>query len=306
MLRKNEKAHKLEKNEGFSFLLYKVFFPVFILLFIFVLQNLLEINCFSIAQVTQTNTDLGSIEEKIFHHKFETDSYEDRLSRLEVLIFGNKNLADSADQRTTKIINAFKIKDGTPSQKPQETIINEPVKLEKPTIVYEESNNEGVVGAIGQIETKLFNKTFNDLPFITRIENLEEKLLTKSEISNIRKKPIIERISILVKKVPVNQEKENAMFQSYSFDPRTGYLINEQTGEILKDNYGNQVVVMLPQSNFLPLLPQQRNPYLQGQYGQGQYGNNQLQLQQQLGIPGQLPPLDIFNQGLDIGGDSGY
>ena len=324
MLRKNEKEHKPEKNEDFSFLLYKLLFLVFLILIISFLKFPDQFLYKVVAQDSplSENNDLSSIEEKVFHQKYETDSTEERFSRLENLIFGAKQSSGNTKQRLNKIINSFKTKDTTP--KPLPTISNEIIKIEKeePKVIVDESSNTGVIGAINQLEIKVFNMTFNELPFPARIENLEDKLFPKSEITKIRKKTIIERISILVNKAGANIPQQAAMFQSYAFDPKTGFLINEQTGEILKDNYGNQVVVMLPQAFFqqqlpLPNLPGQlqnnsfqlpgQNPYLQQLYGQGQqpFGTNQLPPQQQLGAPGQLPTLDLFNQGLDLG-EPGY
>lgn len=314
MLRKNEKEHKPEKNEGFNFL----FFLIILILIILCLKFPDRIFCRVFAQNSQLNqnSDISSIEEKVFHQQYESEPIEERLSRLENLIFGAKQLPGNTELRINKIISSFKTKD--PSSKPLPVIQNEPIKLEKeePTVVVDPTSNVGVIGLVNQLETKVFNMTFNELPFPARIENLENKLLSKSDIDKTRKKPLIERISTLVSKMGVNTSQQTAMFQSYAFDPHTGFLINEQTGEILKDNYGNQVVVMLPPALFQQQLPSPnsygqpqnnfyqlpgQNPYLQNPYRQ-----QTNPLQQQLGLPGQMPPLDIFNQGLDPGGDPGY
>ena len=321
MLRKKEKEHKLEKKESFSLSITVVFFIFSLLLSAY-------------AQESQYK-DLDSIEKDIFHQSFTSESKEDRLSRLEEFLFGTKRSNENPEIRTNKIINALKQKETTTKTQEQitqkEIIPNLPKnnkidltsQKEQTTKFYDESTNVGVIGAISQIETKVFGKSFNELSFQSRVSALEEKILTKSEIINNKNKPILERVSYLVKKTGLNIPEQNLptitlpsnnqnkpSTKIYSVDPKTGFVINDKTGEIVKDSLGNQIIVMLsqPQPNTgFQYRQNQLNQYLNPpSYGSGsESGNPQLQ---QYGIPGQLPSLDnLLNQdGQDYGQDPGY
>ena len=316
MLRKKEKEHRQEKNEGFNLHTDKLLVLFFLLLSIYLLETSGE---FVIAQ----DKDLGTIEEKIFHQKFEKEPKEERVSRLEDFLFGTKHSGENLESRTTKIFAAIEPPAKEPKSIKVEQILPkiEPERIEtdkqgsgEPNIVYDEAFNTGVVGAISQIESKVFNKTFNNLSFPIRVVNLEEKLLSRPEIIKNRKKPLIERVTILVQKAGLPVQKENPpviyppqkslqnnyqykpQAQSYTVDPNTGLLINEQTGQPVKDNYGNPITVRLPQPLPQPqgVIPQDPYGFLPQQNQLNQYGfPNQLPTQRAL--PGQLP-LDLFNQ----------
>ena len=316
MLRKKEKEHRQEKNEGFNPSLNKI------LLFIFLLLLLSQFT-YKVTSA-QENSDLGIIEEKIFHQKFETEPKEERISRLEMFLFGVKQPNQDLENRLTKILSALKSPKKEPEQISAQTVklipkqlINErPENDNEPRVVYDESFNTGVVGAVSQIENKVFNMTFNEVPFPTRVATLEERLLSRSEIVKSRKKPLMERVTILIQKanIRIREQREpqsnyqyNPPTQNYAIDPQTGSLINTQTGEIVRDNYGNPIVVMLPQplQQGLPLQPQygfqlppnQRNPYgFPNQLPGGQVA------------PGIFNPLDyLYNQGnIDPNADPGY
>lgn len=273
MLRKKEKELRLEKKEDN-------------LIFVYIITFFIALLCIG-SLVVYAQEDLSSIEEKIFHEKHTNETNEKRLSRLEEFIFGRKYENEVFEIRLNRILKALQLQkeEGkvetitTLKKLPEETIES------KPKVIYDESFNTGVVGAINQIELKIFNKTFNHIPFPTRVLALENQLLTKPEISKVRKKPLLERVSILVNRAGVIltqevqeqgqhyqplQVPQKLPSQSYTLDTRTNFLINEETGEIIKDNFGRPIRVKIP-------------PEFQRQ--------NQLNpAQQQL----QVPPLDFL------------
>ena len=288
MLRKKEKAHKLRKRKGFNFLQ-----DLFLLIVLFLIVFLFEVVPL-FAQEKQTQEQaLDNIEEKIFHQKFNSELKEERVTRLEDFVFGRKFSNENIESRMRKLTNALQVQ-----IKPHDV---------KPLL----PENDGVIGAISQIEIKMFNKTFNDFPFQARISALEDRLLSKAEIIQSRKKPLLERVTILVDKSgllkntvseqPSIQNKHavpsNRYPKNYAVDPNKGLLIDEQTGEVAKDVDGNPISVMLPQPNY-NYQPSQ-NPYPNPQ----PYGN---QLPQNP-LGGQSPYDFLFNQGNIYGGsDPGY
>ncbi len=296
--------------------------------------------------------ELDTLEEKIFHQTYSKDAVEERTSRLEEFLFGEKQSKGTLEERIQKINNAINPKkeqsainnrieqlglgneqNSPNSQSPipnpqspdQQSDITEqnlkPEAQDSPQVVYDESFNTGVVGAVNQIEEMIFNMVFNNLPFPTRVSNLEDKLLSKSETMKSRKKPLMERVQKLIQKsglqqnykpspiqihqVPQQpQEPNNYRYprnypnkqQSYTIDPNTGHLINEQTNEVVRDNFGNPISVKMPQVNLNQPIPQQNNFYNQQQYPQQNNFYNQQQYPQQ-GYPNNAPYGTQLNPG---------
>lgn len=260
------------------------------------------------------NKELNNLEEKIFRQNYSSESKEARVERLENFLFGKPTSKETIENRIKKITTALKAPE-------TEQLVGKEIKsetLDKIPLPQVSANNEGIIGAINQIEIKMFNMTFNEYPFVARINALEDRLLSKQEIATDRIKPLLERVTILVKKAgitqnsgtgiqdPANSQKPTANSgpRSYSIDPNTGLLINDQTGETVKDNTGQPISVMLPPAipqQILPqpnyrYQPQQQNPL----YQNSPYGNQFLP--NQGGIPS---PYDfLFNQqnNLDPGG----
>lgn len=285
------------KRKDFSFFLISIFF------------------CTQITFAQEPdNKELNNLEEKIFRQNYSSESKEARAERLENFLFGKPTSKETIENRIKKITTALKAPE-------TEQLVEKEIKsetLDKIPLLQVPANNEGIIGAISQIEIKMFNMTFNEYPFVARINALEDRLLSKQEIATDRIKPLLERVTILVKKAgitqnsgtgiqdPANSQKPTANSgpRSYSIDPNTGLLINDQTGETVKDNTGQPISVMLPQAipqQILPQLnyryqPQQQNPL----YQNSSYGNQFLP--NRGGIPS---PYDfLFNQqnNLDPGG----
>ena len=334
MLRKKEKVQMQGKRKGFS--LVKLLFS----LILFSNINLSSYFYTHIASAQEINVKQGQdpenkeltvLEEKVFHQNYITESKEARISRLESFLFGKQSQKESSENRIKKITSALK----TPE--PEEPTVREDLKpipeiksesLNKLSPPQEPIDKEGVIGAINQIEIKMFNMTFNDYPFQARINALEDRILSKREITNNRLKPLLERVTILVDKADIPVQKDtklnlpaaeninpqNSTFRtppsasnpkSYSIDLNSGFLIDDKTGQIVKDSDGNPISIMLPQPQ--QLQPNQNYGYMppQNPLQNNPYGNN---IQQN---PGGIPsPYDfLFNQqnNLDPGGsDPGY
>ncbi len=320
MLKRKEKAHKLEEKKGFSFYLFRLFFLILSINLLnpgnssfaeesynFQKTNTLETNQPEIKE-TEPSNKLDLLEEKVFNQKYPGESKEQRVERLEGLIFGTKQKNPNIENRIDKLYEALQ-----PSNKEETktTLIQlENQKLaaeakqaeirqekEEPKILYDETFNTGVLGTINQIETRLFNKTFSDIPFHLRVEKLEEKLLSKREIIKTRTKSLLERVSYLVKESEVKPAniQQPQRHQTYTIDPQTGYLINEQTREIIKDNYGNPIIVKIPQLPPEQTYIQPQYPLPPGQYGQNPYLPYGNPLQQGT-APGQLPLDYLFDR----------
>ncbi len=361
MLKEKGKVYKPEEKKGFNFL--KILFLSYILVSSTFLTNKIFAQeatpaptstpadlAKDIESPTTTSSikELDELEEKILHQKYIKDSKESRISRLEEIILGRPSTNLTPDARLQKLLKAIppsedektivldKIPQPGESKLKPEELYKDPLANEKdntPKVIYDKGFNQGVFGAVSQIETKVFNKTFNEIPFEKRVEKLEETILSRWELNQNRKKPLIERVSILIKKTGVSvpqhdppvqlppsnfpqtvspqnnspQGNPNAS-QSYTINPNTGFLINEQTGEIAKDGFGNPIKVRVPQQ-----LPQQFPQQAPPNYGyqapgqQNQFPNtvpygNQFP---QGGLPGgQFPYNQFLNPGnLDLGGE---
>lgn len=300
MLRKKEKELKLERKEDKKIIV--------LILFLLVLLS------FSITNISYSQEVLTSIEEKVFHHKYTNETNEQRMSRLEEFIFGKKYQNETTEVRLNRISNALQPQKGEKKHlentiTPQESQITKTDTIEKePKVIYDESFNTGILGAISQIEFKIFNKTFNNVPFGARVSALENQLLTKFEIPQARKKPLLERVTILLNRAglitnrpiqapninnPIPATKEELQPKSYTLDARTNFLINEETGEIIKDNFGRPIRVKLP-------------PELQGQNQINQFNPSLQQNPSQQGIPTQVPPLDFLFKNGEFGGEQEY
>lgn len=340
MLRKKEKAHKQEEKEEYNSLL--VLLVALTLILTSSINTLAQENTESQLEDIETinkkiqdakdkeiASKLESLEEKVFHQKYKTDSNEDRINRLEEFVFGQKYLISPPEVRLKNLTSALNLEEEKPkAQEPQETIKAEPLASgtaelteDKPRIEYDESTESGVFGAVSKIEMKIFHKTFNEIPFYKRVEKLEDEILTTREKNTSKKRPLIERVSILVKRIgievpeqipiqaPENQVTKPSGPQSYFVDPNTGYLINEQTKEVVIDGSGNPIKVRVPKILHQQTIPQDNNNY-RGNWQQNPfpqnapYGNFPLQPGMLPGqyFPGQPFPYDpegVYPQGQD-------
>ena len=299
MSRKKEKVLKHEKNADFKERLGRLLLIVFLLLNLYILNTEKAYASFS-QESTDQSGDISEIEEKIFHEKYEKELLESRLTRLEEFIFKTTSKNESYEQRIKKIKDAFTSKENTnklPEQIKNQTLDKtsiENTEKEEPIVIYDKSSNTGVIGAVNQIENKVFNMTFDNLPFQSRVSNLEDSILQTNEAEKLRKKSLMERVTYLLEKTGLQTHEQNNLkkdsqspprIRTYSIDPSTGFLINEANSEIVKDNYGNQIKVTIPRLQapiFNPPSANQFNPYP----SLPSYPN----IKQPPGYPNQMPP----------------
>ena len=332
MLRRKEKVHKPGKSEGFSLIVFSL------VLVLSCSHSPAQSEVVKPVQDTEV-ISIGELEEKVLHQKFDFDSKDTRLSRLEDFVFGKKYSEDTTLERIKKLSEALKANQeekttptpgSSPAITPESLNNTQEVLNDEPRIVYDESFNVGILGTVSQLEKKVFNMTFINVSFPTRVAALENRLLTKYEIVKNKKKPLLDRITILMQKVgmpqnrpeplqfppPANFYKQpsqnnpthNSGPQSYTIDPNTGLLINEQTMETVQDSFGNPIKVTLPKpnqnlnpnSNAPYGFPYQQNPLNQNSLPYG----NPYQQNQYGGFPTDL----LFNQQDLTGGgsDPGY
>ncbi len=113
---------------------------------------------------------LSKIENDIFGFEYNNDSEQNRISRLEKTIYGKENNGD-INKRLNKLSN-----DITAEQIGLEIEPTEDTFAAKEDLVADNSVNYPIVD---EIEKKLFNKTFKERDFHTRIVTIERKLFGK-------------------------------------------------------------------------------------------------------------------------------
>jgi hypothetical protein len=354
VLKRKEKEHKHEENAACKISVTQKHFFTKFLIFIFLLLNSVNF-CYSeeskvnpdIAQNDLATIKISELEDTVFHEKYTAEKIEDRLGRLENFLFGKQYSSSTINDRLQKLSSALNLKSTENTNIPPETVTakatpeSEQKEDNEPKVVYDESFNSGVIGAVSQIEKRVFGKTFNEYTFQKRVENLELRILNRAEIAKNKNKTLIERVTYLVRRtgistvnpnIPVISPQANPQVtQSYTIDPNTGNLINEATGEPIKDSYGNPIQVKIPSvlkqnpansPGIYNQFPQTQQQFTQPQNPQP-YGNvlpqnqfpNSLPYGNQFPAPGFPPqqqfPYDfLFNQGvgggLDPGNDPNY
>ncbi|MBO5737774.1 hypothetical protein J6R97_00355 [bacterium] len=122
-------------------------------------------NCFSIS-----NTTISKIENDIFGFEYNNDTPQKRIARLEKTIYGKENNGD-INKRIEKLS-----KDVTAEQIGLEIPPVEDTFSQQEEIVADNTVNYPIVD---EIEQKIFNKTFKERDFHTRIVTIERKLFGK-------------------------------------------------------------------------------------------------------------------------------
>ncbi len=117
-----------------------------------------------------TNDTLSKIENNLFGFDYSNDKAQNRVSRLEKTIYG-KSLSGDINKRITKL-----------SADISADVIGNEVTPSRDTFLAEENaKEEGNVDypIVNEIEMKLFNKTYKNRDFHTRIVTIERKLFGK-------------------------------------------------------------------------------------------------------------------------------
>ncbi|MBP7863825.1 hypothetical protein KA183_19220 [bacterium] len=143
-----------------------------------------------------SNSQLESLETKFFSHTYPKDGMEERLDRLEQMVFG-EGKEGPHEPRLAKLLETVPLDSAPPQSQaqsqpqsqPQPTAQspqnNAPSRQEAPTVA--SSDDDGSVGnypAINAIEEKTFKKNFAKEPIATRLSRLETKILGKASNSN--------------------------------------------------------------------------------------------------------------------------
>lgn len=256
---------------------------------------------------------LEEIEEKLFHEKYKNDSAESRISRIESFIFGTSKKDFDINSRLNYILSSLekKVKLKPKIYTSEHKVIKpEPIVIEKET----SDTDSSILGQVKKMEEEVFGDSFEEKSFNIRVEELEARLLSDFERIQSKQKALLDRVSYLVKKFNntknrisnIQQRLQNPIQhreieQTYTLDPLTGLVINESTGEVAKDEFGNPIKVRLPSQIYPnnPAFPTQPNPL----FPNAPYGTGQPSLQ-----PQQLPPEFFLQQnGFDFGDDGfGY
>lgn len=305
-LKEKEKVHKLARKKES---LVVSFLP---LLFIMCSVIIFPYASYGNAE----NKDLDTVKEielKIFKQDFSSLPITERISMIEEFTFGNSTEKTDLTKRIDKIFKAYnykKVVDNSEISFPE-------VKTVEPSqkkIEYVQKYDNSIIGSISQLEEKVFQKTYPEMPFPQRIETLENKILTRTEKAKNKDKTILERVTFLLNKAKINtnnnsqtatQEQTNS--DSYTVDKKTGFLINKRTNEYLLDNTGNPVSINRQNQNtgleqFLGGELDPSNPITQLLL-QKQYENktNNTNLYPQLNYPTPKYPQNPYQNGLQNG-----
>ena len=155
-----------------------------------------------------TNTQLDKLENKLFQHDYPKDSTDDRLARLEKMIFG-ENQKGSTDERVSALVNAVPNLDNS-----QSNLDNTASAASEPAAETSSANKDadlsttkqkskaqdiaadsdakigadaGNYPAVTAMETKLLHKDYANEPIKDRLARLEKKVLgqvsTSSDLS---------------------------------------------------------------------------------------------------------------------------
>jgi len=190
-------VHRLNVNAGHSFLRSVVIcITCLIIIFSFFVSSA------ATAQEVSFLEKIDAIEEKVFFHKSSNDTKEERLSRIEKFIFRKAFPKESLANRIDKIKAALHIEDEEPEYIPQEnqnTLTAEEIDTEniqedfsanESNSIVPSTEDTGVIGTISKIEKKIFGTTYDEKPFQSRIEALEEEVLSGFEKFKAKKKDL--------------------------------------------------------------------------------------------------------------------
>lgn len=293
MLRKKENLHSLKRkkrsfNKPLSFIsLTRVFICILVLISLSVSASLSQEEL-----VLDDNFEkIEEIEKNLFKSKFPKESKSERVSRVEKYIFGSDYPEKDFAERIQLILKALNIK---PKKQPKLVHPRETEETTKEVEVSESTKNEianpskdeiskkmeeineripkagssvdGVFGNLSKIEEKVFGMSFDNVAFPKRVEALEFKVLSRSERGRMKSKSLLERVNLLVNKTHIHIDPMEGHFPTenkaqkdpnkprFIIDKVTGNLVNEETGAILHDNYGNPLNVnrQPPAQNTLP------------------------------------------------------
>lgn len=145
-----------------------------------------------------SNSQLESLETKFFSHTYPKDGMEERLDRLEQMVFG-EGKEGPHEPRLAKLLETVPLDSAPPPSQAQsqpsssqsqptassQTSAPSPQRQQAPNVA--SSEDDGSIGnypAITAIEEKVFRKNFAKEPIASRLSRLETKVLGKASTSN--------------------------------------------------------------------------------------------------------------------------
>lgn len=153
------------------------------------------LNVYAATNSGNINDNLDKLETKLFQHTYAKDTPEDRLGRLENLIFG-QNEKGSVDERVAALLKAVPNTDqpsdvgankgentGGASSAPTGSQNNAGLKQAQRSSE-DEVSDQSQYPAVTAMETKLFGKDYADEPIKDRLVRLENKALGHASISD--------------------------------------------------------------------------------------------------------------------------
>lgn len=140
------------------------------LITIFLIISLFGSNSLVYSAINQQNAEITKIENNIYGFDYSKNKLEDRVARLEKSIYG-KNFTGTTEQRLKKIIGDISA----------EQMGNEIIPTEDTFKYVDDTVADSTVDypIVDEIEQKLFNTTYKNRDFHTRIVMIERKLFGK-------------------------------------------------------------------------------------------------------------------------------
>ena len=135
----------------------------------FLINILLVLLLTPIPVIANTSDTLANIENSIFGFDYSKDSNQNRISRLEKTIYGKSSNGD-INKRIQKLTGDISA-----------DVIGLEIPAERDTFLAEEEKADSSVNypIVNEIEQRLFNRTFENRDFHTRIVTIEKKLFGK-------------------------------------------------------------------------------------------------------------------------------
>ncbi len=136
----------------------------------------LVLGIYPLAAVADSGDPISQLENKLFMHDYPRDSEEDRLARLENMVFGEKRTGPT-DQRVAKLTEVLgPSKQAVAQDKPATAAApQEPAAPPPPQAIADSSKYP----AVTEMENKIYGRSYAGSPIAARLERLENKVFGK-------------------------------------------------------------------------------------------------------------------------------
>lgn len=146
-----------------------------------------------IGAIAQTSTnslvpDISSLEKRFFDHTYPTDTVDDRIDRLEHMVFGETKTGSDSDRLTALLVAvpeepAATASSSTPASAGDATTPNQTANIPPATASSPATDNTDYP-RVDQLEQEIEGKTFAQEPVQKRLEQLETKAFGKPSTSD--------------------------------------------------------------------------------------------------------------------------